>query len=146
MAASNDSLTPCPPGSPNCILTAWTPPKGIDKSSVATAMVNILQSYPQEGQAGVDKGGWKITDGDLIETGTLSLEYQSGTGLLSILLNCGRPFVDDLEIKILNSNKVELRSSSRIGKSDFGVNKKRLLFLGERAKEIGWNVPEPTYK
>ena len=142
-ASSNESLTPCPPGSQNCILTTWTPPKGKDKRSVATAMVKILQSYPQEGQAGDDKGGWKITDGDLVKTGTLSLEYQSGVGPFAFLFNFGKPFIDDLEIKVLSSNKVQLRSSSRVGKSDLGVNKKRLLFLGEQA--IGWDVPEPEY-
>jgi Protein of unknown function (DUF1499) len=144
-ASSNESLSPCPPGSQNCIFTTWTPSKGKDKRSVATAMLKILQSYPQEGQAGVDKGGWKITDGDLVKTGTLSLEYQSGIGPFAFLFNFGKPFIDDLEIKILSSNKVQLRSSSRIGKSDLGVNKKRLLFLGEQAKELGWDVPDPEY-
>ena len=144
-ASSNDSLTPCPPGSQNCILTTWTPQKGKDKRSVATAMVKILQSYPQQGQAGVDKGGWKTTDGDLVKTGKMSLEYQSGIGPFAFLFNFGKPFIDDLEIKILSSNKVQLRSSSRIGKSDLGVNKKRLLFLGEQAKVLGWDVPEPEY-
>jgi hypothetical protein len=144
-ATSNESLTPCPPGSQNCIFTAWTPPRGKDKRSVAATMTKILQSYPQEGQAGVDKGGWKVTDGDLVKTGKLSLEYQSGIGPFAFLFNFGKPFIDDLEIKILNSNKVQLRSSSRIGKSDLGVNKKRLLFLGEQAKELGWEVPYPEY-
>ena len=145
MEASSNGLTPCPPGSQNCILTTWMPPKGKDKRSIATALVKILQSYPQKGQAGVDKGGWKITNGDLVKTGSLSLEYQSGIGPFAFLFNFGKPFIDDLEIKILNSNQVQLRSSSRIGKSDLGVNKKRLLFIGEQAKELGWNVPEPTY-
>ena len=89
-AASNEGLTPCPSGSQNCILTTWTPPKGKDKRSVATAMVQILQSYPQGGQAGVDKGGWKITDGDLAKTGKLSLEYQSGVGPFAFLFNFGK--------------------------------------------------------
>lgn len=144
-ATVNDSLAPCPPGSQNCILTTWTPPKGKDKRSIATAMVNILQSYPQEGQNGVDKGGWKIANGDLVKTGSVSLEYQSGIGPFAFLFNFGKPFIDDLEIKIMNSNKVQLRSSSRIGKSDLGVNQKRLIFLGQKAKELGWDVPEPKY-
>ena len=144
-ATANDSLAPCPSGSQNCILTTWTPSNENDKRSIATAMVKILQSYPQEGQNGIDKGGWKIAKGDLVENDSTSLEYQSGIGPLAFLLHFGKPFVDDLEIMITNSNKVQLRSSSRIGKSDFGVNRKRLLFLGEKAKELGWDVPEPKY-
>jgi Protein of unknown function (DUF1499) len=143
--SSSDSLPSCPPGSQNCISTTWTPQKGSNKGAVAKAMMSVLQSYPQEGQAGVDKGGWTITSGDLVKTGNVSLEYKSGIGPFAFLFNGGKPFIDDLQIKILASNQVQLRSSSRIGQSDLGVNKKRLLFLGENAKALGWTVPEPRY-
>ena len=102
-------------------------------------------NHPQEGQNGVDKGGWKMTKGDLVKNGSTSLEYQSGIGPFAFLFNFGKPFIDVLEIKITNSNTVQLRSSSRIGKSDLGVNQKRLLYLGQKAKELGWDIPEPKY-
>jgi Protein of unknown function (DUF1499) len=144
-SGDDNSLPCCPPGSMNCIRTAWTLPKGKDKSAISSAMLEILQSYPQEGQAGVDKGGWKIASGDLQKTGEASLEFKSGVGPFAVLFNFGKPFIDDLQIRIVTPNKVELRSSSRIGKSDLGVNKKRLEYLGEKAKALGWDVPDPSY-
>jgi Protein of unknown function (DUF1499) len=144
--SQGESLPSCPPGSMNCIHTTWkVVPTPTSKDDVAEKMLNILQSYPQEGQEGVDKGGWKIVKGDLLTSGQTSLEYQSGVGPFAFLLNFGKPFIDDLEVKIIQPDKIELRSSSRIGKSDLGVNKKRLLFLGQKAKDLGWDVPEPTY-
>jgi Protein of unknown function (DUF1499) len=144
-ATPADHLPRCPPGSQSCIFTVWTPQKGNDSGAIADAILDILKSYPQEGQAGVDKGGWKIKEGDFAGTGKVSVEYRSGISLLAILLHCGKPFIDDLHIKIVTPDKIELRSSSRVGKADFGVNKKRLLFLGEKAKALGWDVPEPNY-
>jgi len=40
---------------------------------------------------------------------------------------------------------VEVRSASRIGESDLGVNRKRLLFLGSALDSKGWTVPDPKY-
>jgi Protein of unknown function (DUF1499) len=144
-SGDENSLPCCPPGSMNCIRTSWTIPRAKDRSAIASKLLEILQSYPQEGQSGVDKGGWKIANGDLQKTGQASLEYKSGVGPFAILFNFGKPFIDDLQIKIVTANKVELRSPSRIGKSDLGVNKKRLQYLGEKARALGWDVPDPSY-
>lgn len=44
-------------------------------------------------------------------------------------------FVDDLEIRIDKDNKViHLRSASRVGRSDLGINKKRIKLLKQRFK------------
>jgi Protein of unknown function (DUF1499) len=145
-AAPNDTGLPCcPEGSKNCIHTSWTLLEPMDKATFAKAMLEILLTYPQEGQAGIDKGGWKIVEGDLLETGKISLEFRCRLSLASFLLNCGSPFVDDVQISIVAPTKVELRSSSRIGSADFGVNRRRLLFLGQKARDLGWDVPEPNY-
>ncbi|KLN67118.1 MULTISPECIES: DUF1499 domain-containing protein [Vibrio] len=45
-------------------------------------------------------------------------------------------FVDDLELKI-EGDKLVVRSESRVGYSDFGVNRKRADELRERLKESG---------
>ena len=55
-----------------------------------------------------------------------------------------RPFIDDLKVEITD-NGVEVRSSSRVGESDFGVNQKRLAYLGQGLAAAGWTVPEPKY-
>lgn len=68
----------------NCICTSWTIPKAKDKSTIASEMLEILQSYPQEGQSGIDKGGWKVASGDLQKSGEASLEYKSGVGPFAV--------------------------------------------------------------
>ncbi|MDP5254567.1 MULTISPECIES: DUF1499 domain-containing protein [unclassified Vibrio] len=44
-------------------------------------------------------------------------------------------FVDDVEIQ-QRGDQVFLRSESRIGHSDFGVNRKRMLKLGQKLKQL----------
>jgi hypothetical protein len=84
----------------------------------------VLSAYPQEGQDNVDGGGWVIAEDDLDSKGTARVEYRSsGKGNFAKFFNAGKPFVDDLLIEVGNG-AVELRSSSRIGESDFGVNTK----------------------
>ncbi|TEW53484.1 DUF1499 domain-containing protein [Psychromonas sp. RZ22] len=44
-------------------------------------------------------------------------------------------FVDDLEVRVTEDKKVHFRSSSRVGKSDLGANKKRVDELKRLLKE-----------
>ena len=48
--------------------------------------------------------------------------------------------MDDLNIEVNDSGSVLVRSQSRVGDSDFGVNKKRVGYLASRLKEKGWDV------
>lgn len=102
----------------------------------------VLNSYPQAGQAGVDKGGWKIAQD--FGRGPARIEFTSGVGPFALLLNGGKPFIDDLLLEATNT-AVEVRSSSRIGQSDLGVNKKRLQFFAKALNAKGWTCPEPKY-
>jgi uncharacterized protein (DUF1499 family) len=130
-------IAACKPGSKNCIVTTWTAPKG---TNVKATLVKILNAYPQAGQANVDKGGYKIVSSN----SPIKVEYKSGIGTFAKLFNGGQPFVDDL-IAVVTNDGVTIKSSSRIGESDLGVNQKRLKYLGAQAKAMGWTVPEPKY-
>jgi len=50
--------------------------------------------------------------------------------------------VDDLVVEIEDSSGeytvFQVRSSSRVGDSDFGVNQKRLSYLFGELKSLGW--------
>jgi uncharacterized protein (DUF1499 family) len=138
-AGSGKAILSCPPGSKNCIVTTWTIPKG-KGGNVKASVLKILNSYPQAGQANVDKGGYKIVSSN----SPIKVEYTSGIGTFAKLFNGGQPFIDDL-IAVIGSDSVTIKSSSRIGQSDLGVNQKRLKFLGGKAKALGWEVPEPKY-
>jgi uncharacterized protein (DUF1499 family) len=138
-------ITACKPGSKNCIVTTWTAPKG-GTNNVKATLVKILNAYPQAGQANVDKGGYKIVSSSSNNSPIIKVEYTSGIGTFAKLFNGGQPFVDDLIAVVDNKNGVvTIKSSSRIGQSDLGVNQKRLKFLGAQAKAMGWTVPEPKY-
>jgi hypothetical protein len=139
------SLDPCPPGSQNCIRVTWTPPKSASKAQIAKTINSVLLNYPQEGQNNVDKGGWTIVEADLDKSGYSRVEYRSGIGMFARFLNGGKPFVDDLQILITPEKKVEIRSSSRVGQSDLGVNQKRLNYLTEAIRASGWEAPDPKY-
>jgi uncharacterized protein (DUF1499 family) len=141
VAASSPATTACPPKSQNCLRTTWTVPNGGSKT--AAAVLDLFQSYPQEGQADVDKGGWTVVE----NTGdSFHVEFQSGVGNFAKFFNGGKPFVDDVWVQVLNDGAtVEIKSSSRVGESDLGVNQKRLQYLAAKARGLGWEAPNPVY-
>eukprot|EP00522_Entomoneis_paludosa_P008589 CAMPEP_0172441940 /NCGR_PEP_ID=MMETSP1065-20121228/2448_1 /TAXON_ID=265537 /ORGANISM="Amphiprora paludosa, Strain CCMP125" /LENGTH=188 /DNA_ID=CAMNT_0013191571 /DNA_START=20 /DNA_END=586 /DNA_ORIENTATION=- len=144
LVAPVQAIDACPKGSNNCIRTEWTPPSGTSPEDAAKAVVEVLNAYPQEGQANVDKGGWTIVSNNL-PSGPAALEYKSGIGNFAKFFNGGKPFVDDLNLELSSGSVVQVKSASRIGDSDLGVNQKRLQFLGASLRAQGWTVPEPTY-
>lgn len=103
-----------------------------------------ISNIIQEGQNDVDKGGWTIVSDDLASSGTAAIEYKSGIGNFAKFLNGGKPFVDDLKLEI-GDGVVQVRSSSRVGDSDFKVNQKRLQYIGSALQAIGWDIPTPNY-
>jgi Protein of unknown function (DUF1499) len=142
---SEAAVTACPPKSKNCLTTTWTAPSGAKASS---AMADILNTYPQDGQNGIDLGGWKFVENNLGNGGgSAKLEYTSGIGTFAKFFNGGKPFVDDMtvEVVVAGGGMVNIKSASRIGESDLGVNQKRLQFLAAQARSKGWDAPDPTY-
>lgn len=137
------AMAACPPRSQNCLTTTWTAPAGSKK--VADTVLEILNGYPQQGQSDVDKGGWTIVESNNSGGGaTIRVEYKSGIGNFAKYFNGGKPFVDDLEAQV-DGNTVKIRSASRVGDSDFGVNQKRVQFFATNARALGWEAPDPKY-
>mmetsp|Transcript_13189 Transcript_13189/g.18909 ORF Transcript_13189/g.18909 Transcript_13189/m.18909 type:complete len:210 (-) Transcript_13189:1688-2317(-) len=139
------ALEACPAGSNNCIRLAWEPPAGTSKTEAAKTLREVIQAYPQQGQDGVDCNGWEIVMDDLENSGKARVEYKSCIGFFAKLINGGKPFIDDLKLEVEESGLVQVRSSSRVGDSDFGVNKKRVDYLGSALKAKGWNIPQAAY-
>jgi uncharacterized protein (DUF1499 family) len=145
-------ISACPPKSQNCIRTTWTVPTGT--KDVTASTLQLFQMYPQEGQSDVDKGGYTIIQdgsGNNNDATTIRIEYKSGIGNFAKYFNGGKPFIDDVII-VPNTNNadaataaIDIRSASRVGESDFGVNQKRLQYLANKAREMGWDVPDPKY-
>jgi uncharacterized protein (DUF1499 family) len=142
-ASSALALQPCPPNSKNCILTQWTPPPRSNKATISTSIISIIKNYPPTGQAGIDKDGFTIVEDSLGSRGTARVEFRN-LGNFAKLFNGGKPYIDDFVVQI-NGQTVQVKSSSRIGQSDLGVNKKRLEYFAKELRAKGWTIPDPKY-
>lgn len=105
-------LASCP-DKPNCVCSeyrgdkvAYVPP--VDLSAASRAMV------------------WPIVKQTLVEMGGAVQQEQDD--YLAVIFKSGLfGFVDDLEVRFDNSTqRLHIRSASRVGHSDFGVNRKRV--------------------
>ena len=91
----------------------------------------------------MDGGGWKFVEDKLDSDGIAKLEYSSsGKGNLAKFFNGGKPFTDDLVVEVKDDG-VLVRSASRVGDSDFGVNGKRLNYIAAGLRAKGWEASGP---
>lgn len=108
-------LSPCPQ-SPNCVCTEYAEDQAhfIEPVSYGNANIKIVRSMIRKA---IDSSG-----------GTMAHErdnYFAATYRSSLF-----GFVDDLEVRIDESQKlIHIRSASRVGHSDMGVNKMRAMEL-----------------
>ncbi len=152
-----DALGLCRPKARNCIRTTWEAPGTVNEAQAIETLRDVLNSYPQNGQNGIDCNGWIIVHDSLSssltsdEPRTLKLEYRSCVGPAALTINLAQPFVDDviLELDNVGSNNrvtVQVKSSSRMGSSDLFVNRKRIEYLGDELRQkYGWIVPDIKY-
>ena len=108
-AADQRHLQPCPQ-TPNCVIS------NAIKSNHSIAPFELTQDTPAH--------SWQL----LIQ----AIEHQGGTILLkddhylhAVFSSTLFRFRDDLEA-VLKQDRIDVRSASRAGKSDFGQNRKRL--------------------
>ena len=142
------ALKPCPPGAQNCWSTAssdktklaqWSWPTAMSRADAIKELKGVVSAYPADGQNGVDKGGFRIVDDELEEKGYERVEFLSGIGNMAKFFNGGKPFVDDFELSVEDTG-VCVRSSSRVGDSDFGVNAKRINYIAAALESKGWKA------
>jgi uncharacterized protein (DUF1499 family) len=133
----------------NCISTKgggkekigpWTYPAGASRDQAIADLTAVVNAYPQAGQNEVDGGGWAVVDDQLKSSGYVRYEFKSsGKNWQSKFLNGGKPFTDDVEFEFGDST-VDVKSSSRLGDSDFGVNGKRLNYITAELRKKGWEA------
>ena len=74
-------------------------------------------------------------------TGLEGLEFKSSRkGKFVKFFYGGRLFIDNLTLEVETGGVVQVRSQSRVGDSDFGVNAARVSFLAAALKAIGWSI------
>ena len=116
---------------PDHSIPAWKWPSDYDQSRAFDELQVVLQSYPP-GQNGVDGGGFEIKKFDPSK-GYLYVQFEA--------LKNG--YIDDVEMAVIGDADpaaVQVRSSSRIGYLDFGVNAKRLNYLAKELRSKGWEA------
>ena len=116
------TLHPCP-DTPNCVHTGMRHPEGTDPvflrtqlalSEVMSELRRVVEAIP------------RTTD---ITAAADYLHAQARSRLFR--------FVDDLELVVADDRELIVRSASRLGRSDLGVNGRRLLQLREALGEAG---------
>ena len=148
----NGELRPCLDGKPHCfssstlvgeyqantnkigrdwIVQPWSY-KGMTVAGATLDLKQAIQAYPP-GQAGIDSGGWQIITERFPESpddaGYIYAQFELTSG-----------YIDDFEFAIMNG-KVNVRSSSRLGFLDFGVNAKRYNYFAKKlASKKGWTT------
>jgi uncharacterized protein (DUF1499 family) len=110
LGINNNQLTPCP-DSPNCV------------SSQAASDRHFIEPFTYQGDktAAIDKLKSKIAS-----MGQLTLVQESDGYLRYECTSKIMGFVDDLEFFFTEDALIHVRSASRLGYSDFGVNRKRV--------------------
>eukprot|EP00931_Biecheleriopsis_adriatica_P080267 TRINITY_DN53620_c0_g1_i1.p2 TRINITY_DN53620_c0_g1~~TRINITY_DN53620_c0_g1_i1.p2 ORF type:complete len:222 (+),score=56.85 TRINITY_DN53620_c0_g1_i1:58-666(+) len=143
------AVTPCKDGANNCFstaskgkneLSAWKWPAGMSRDAAIKELRSVVEAYPKAGQDGVDQGGWSFAVDELDAKGYARLEFLSGIGNFARFFNGGKPFVDDFEISV-EQDSVGIKSASRVGDSDLGVNAKRINFIAAGLRSKGWAAP-----
>eukprot|EP00566_Odontella_aurita_P017506 CAMPEP_0113570798 /NCGR_PEP_ID=MMETSP0015_2-20120614/25190_1 /TAXON_ID=2838 /ORGANISM="Odontella" /LENGTH=262 /DNA_ID=CAMNT_0000473661 /DNA_START=86 /DNA_END=874 /DNA_ORIENTATION=+ /assembly_acc=CAM_ASM_000160 len=132
---SYTGLAPCPP-SPNCWCSSA--PFGDNaaryigpwRGASIRDVKRVIDTY-EAGRGGIDGGGYRVVEYD--ENGQyLYVQFQS--------YKAG--YVDDVEFWYNPAGGAfDVRSASRVGYSDLGVNAKRLEYIGGRLeREYGWEL------
>lgn len=122
---------------PDHYIPSWNWPEEFDDDSekAFAQLSSTINSY-KPGQTNVDGGGFKIITN---EKGYIYTQFES----------MKNGYIDDVEFALIEGfgkRCVQLRSSSRIGYLDYGVNAKRLNYIAKALRDQGWDAPGVDYK
>ena len=110
-SASQMSLPACP-DSPNCV------------SSLSTEETHAIKPFSYEG---TPAQAWEHLKAAVLSGKRVTLIKDTGTYLHVEVRSLIFQFTDDVEFLLQESDKlIHVRSASRVGHSDFGVNRKRV--------------------
>jgi len=111
------------------LIAPWLPP--FEETRPLQTVAAVVAAY-EPGQGAIDGGGFAV----LKETDSY-LYYQFEA--------LKKGYIDDLEFATNKSTKgVMVRSASRVGVTDFGVNASRLNYIAAKLRSKGWTIAEIT--
>ena len=104
----------------------WEPPTKSTTSPLLD-VAGVVDSYPVP-NSGVDGGGFQFVE--------RRKDY-----VYVVFESEKKGFRDDVEFALVDGGKVAVRTSSRVGYLDFGVNAKRLNYVSAQLRKQGWQAP-----
>jgi len=111
------------------LVPTWIPPP--EETKPLQTVAAVMASY-EPSQGGIDGGGFA-----LIKQTDSYLYYQFEA--------LKKGYIDDLEFATDKATSgVMVRSASRVGVTDFGVNAIRLNYIGAKLRSNGWKITEIT--
>lgn len=117
---------------PDHLIPAWKWPSGVTKKEAFEQLATTVKAYVP-GQKDIDGGGFKVMTVDT-DKGYIYVQFEA--------LKNG--YIDDFELVCIDGidggDSVQVRSSSRVGYLDFGVNAKRINFIAKALRAQGWNA------
>jgi uncharacterized protein (DUF1499 family) len=129
---------------PDHSIPSWSFPKNLSKEEAFKQLEEVLNKYVP-GQGNIDGGGFKVVTVDVSKKYYIYAQFEA--------LKNG--YIDDFEVAYIPSlsvagdnndgNSVQVRSSSRVGYLDFGVNSKRVNHIAKMMRDLGWNAPGVEY-
>jgi uncharacterized protein (DUF1499 family) len=127
-----------PEDDPDHYIPAWIWPKELDKVHAFQQLEEVIKAY-EPGQDNVDGGGFQIVKSDT-KSWYIYTQFEA--------LKNG--YIDDFEVAYIDGAQggeraVQVRSSSRVGYLDYGVNGKRINFIARRLRAKGWDAPGVDY-
>lgn len=112
------------------LIKPWKPPA--DDTTPFATLIKAIKAYPP-GQGFVDGGGFQVVK----ETDSyIYVQYEA----------LKKGYIDDAEWLMGKDGLVTVRSSSRVGQTDFGVNASRLNYIAAELRKKGWVIDEITAK
>ena len=116
-------------------IPAFEWPSSMNQAEAMESLRSAVMKYPP-GQQGVDGGGFDIKQYDP-KSGYMYVQFEA----------LKRGYIDDVEFAVLGGDRtVQVRSSSRIGYLDLGVNGKRLNCLAKILRDNGWKAEGVDYE
>jgi len=112
------------------LVAPWTPPG--DEADPLGVVEGVVASY-EPGQGGIDGGGFAL------------VEKKAGQYLYYQFEAMKKGYIDDVEFAVTPDVRgVQVRSASRVGVTDFGVNAVRLNYIAKQLVAKGWSIAEIT--
>ncbi|MEM7416108.1 MAG: DUF1499 domain-containing protein [Gemmatimonadota bacterium] len=122
LGVTNGTLGPCP-GTPNCVHTGLRHPDGteglfmqgrIGRRDLVPQLLEVVEAMPRT---------------RVISSTDIYIHAEVRSRLFR--------FVDDLELLVMPDRELVIRSASRVGQGDLGVNAARVADLRQRLEEAG---------